>query len=124
MFPDIDTNDGGMSQERILVSSGHDLETSGWAQSLTTMSLFQQQIDDWQKKRTSHPQPEPWIPAVVVLNSFLRFSRLPNRESIASFKGPGFKVPPLPLFWEAGGAKFFQNKEWLMCPKGTIQNER
>lgn len=50
MFPDIDTNDGGMSQERILVSSGHDLETSGWAQSLTMMSLFQQQINDWQKK--------------------------------------------------------------------------
>ena len=56
MFPDIDTNDGGMSQERILVSSGHDLETSGWAQSLTTTSLFRQQINDWQKK-TNKPSP-------------------------------------------------------------------
>ena len=47
MLPNIDTDDGDVSQERILVSSGHDLETPGWIQSLTKMDLSQQQIDDW-----------------------------------------------------------------------------
>ena len=40
---------------------------------------------------------------------------------MAWLRGPSCKVPPIPP-WELDLAKFFQNKEWLMCP--TSQNER
>lgn len=62
--------------------------------------------------RTSHAQPLPWIVAALALKVFLNSSTPPNLLSMACFKGPSSSSPPPdPL-----GARFVQNKEWLMCP--------
>ena len=62
------------------------------------------------------PQPEPWMPAVVVLNSFLSASSEPNDSTIAVLSGPSRSAPPEPLPSDADPARFFQKSEWLMCP--------
>lgn len=78
--------------------------------------IKQTQVTSPIEELTSHPHPEPWIEAVVVLNSFLRFSRLPKDWSMASLRGPAASLPPFPFPSEAAGARLFQKSEWLMCP--------
>ncbi len=63
---------------------------------------------------TSQPQPEPWIEAVVALNSFLKASTVPQFCSMADLRGPSLMAPPLPLPSDLAGARFFQKSEWLM----------
>lgn len=51
MLPDINTDDRDVSQERVLVSGGHDLETlGGGVQSLTVTNKSQQHINNWGEK--------------------------------------------------------------------------
>lgn len=72
MLPDVDTDDGDMSEEGVLVGSGHNLKTLVRG----VVSLHQQREETvvltsrLKRRLTSQPQPEPWIPAVIVLNSF------------------------------------------------------
>lgn len=111
MLPDVDADNRDQSQQGVLVRSGRDLQPfGGWVQSLDALldtELYKK------TPRTSHPQPEPWIPAVVALKVFFRFSKEPKDSSIAVFKGPSFKVPPFPPL-APEGVKFLQNKEWLI----------
>jgi hypothetical protein len=68
MLPDVNADDRDMAEERILVSSGCDLQTLGGG----VVPLKEDQLIEAAQRtgnrHTSHPQPEPWIPAVVVLN--------------------------------------------------------
>lgn len=42
MLPDVDTNDGDMSQERILVGGGDDLETfGGRVETLGSLDIYE-----------------------------------------------------------------------------------
>ena len=123
MLPDIDTNDGDEGEERVLVSGGGDLETlGGGVQALQRRNVacsHKQLLSTFVKRGeilTSQPQPEPWIPAVVVLNSFLRLSRDPKASVMACLRGPSGRAPPLPLPSDLEPARFFQKREWLMCP--------
>jgi len=125
MLPNINTDDGDVSEKRILVGCGDDLQfTRGWVEALMVTSgqfrhssktpgHFGERMD---RKRTSQPHPEPWMPAVVVLNSFLRLSTVPQRSQMAVFRGPSLSAPPLPLRSVADGARFFQKREWLIWP--------
>ena len=56
---------------------------------------------------------------MVVLNCFFKLSRDPNAFSIAVLRGPSLRTPPVPLLTAAEGARFFQKREWLMCPGGN-----
>ena len=115
VLPDIDADDGDERQEGVLVRGRRELE----ALRRRVVSLFRSLSRPYKNgeeegRRTSQPQPEPWMPAVVVLNSFLRLSRLPKAATMASLRGPSLRSPPLPLFSDEAGAKFFQKSEWLM----------
>ena len=68
------------------------------------------------KVLTSQPQPEPWMEAVVALNSLMKASTEPQFCSMADLRGPALMAPPLPLPSDLAGARFFQKSEWLMCP--------
>ena len=70
---------------------------------------------------TSQPQPEPWMPAVALLNAVVKASRVPHSLRMDSLRGPSGSTPPVPLPSVADGARFFQKREWLMCPAGGIQ---
>ena len=67
-----------------------------------------------EEKLTSQPQPEPWMAAVVALNSLTKLSKEPHCLRMASLRGPSRRAPPLPLPSEEAGARFFQKREWLM----------
>jgi uracil-DNA glycosylase len=119
VLPDIDADDGRVGQERVLVGRRGDLQTLGLgvqALQIGTVSTRREDVQRRRGKRTSQPQPEPWMAALVVLNSFLKLSKVPKDSSMAFLRGPSCRRPPLPLPSEAAGARFFQNKEWLMCP--------
>jgi len=128
MLPNVNTDDGDVSEKRILVGCGDDLQfasgrvdalmvTSGQSRHPSqTPGHFGERMD-W--TRTTQPQPEPWMPAVVVLNSFLSLSTDPQRSQMAAFRGPSLSTPPLPLRSVAEGARFFQKREWLMWPADT-----
>ncbi|KAH3678447.1 hypothetical protein WICMUC_001464 [Wickerhamomyces mucosus] len=57
-------------------------------------------------------QPEPWIPANLVLVKPINFSTEPYCELMAFNNSPVGNSPPP---WETG-AKFFQNKAWFLKP--------
>ncbi len=65
---------------------------------------------------TSQPQPEPWMAAVVALNSAVNLSTEPQVLRMASLRAPSRRTPPLPLPSDAEPARFFQKSEWLMWP--------
>jgi hypothetical protein len=46
----------------------------------------------------------------------MKFSTDPHWDTMICLSGPSVRLPPLPLFSFAEGARFLQNKEWLMCP--------
>lgn len=108
MLPDINANNWGVREERILVGGGDDLKTLGGCVDALDIRI-NCSSSHIIENLTSQPHPEPWIPAVVVLNSFLKLSNEPNEPTIASFKGPLLSTPPFPPF-SFEGAKFFQNK--------------
>lgn len=77
VLPNVDADDRHVGQQRVLVGSGDNFQAlSGGVQSLPCTSENARILA--KIKLTSHPQPDPWIPAVVVLNSFLRLSKLPK----------------------------------------------
>lgn len=122
MLPNVDADDGNVREEGVLVGGGDDLEralcrVNSLHTTHTSLVSDSHNITKRGKKRTSHPQPEPWIPAVVVLNSLIRASTEPKVLTMASLRGPSLSLPPLPLPSLALGARFFQNNEWLMCPE-------
>lgn len=57
----------------------------------------------------SHPQPEPWIATVLLINSFFMFSNKPKSLLIMSIRSPFGSPPPV-------GLSTCQNKEWLIWP--------
>ena len=116
MLPDVDADDGDVRQERVLVRGGGDLDLlGGRVQALQGSEIQIAPICEQRKTgRTSQPQPEPWMPAVVVLNCFLKSSKEPKTEEMASLSGPSLRTPPLPLPSDEAGARFFQKSEWLM----------
>ena len=120
MLPDVDADDGDVRQERVLVGGGGDLDLLGGR--VQALRASQTQItpigQQTKARRTSQPQPEPWMPAVVVLNCFLKSSKEPKTEVIASLSGPSLRTPPLPLPSEDEGARLVQKSEWLMWPAG------
>ena len=61
MLPDIDANDGNMSQERILVRSGDDLQALGGRVQTLYVDSDHQIMSRWFRylALTSHPHPEP-----------------------------------------------------------------
>jgi len=120
MLPDINADNRNVGQERILVGCGGNLKSFGRG----VVSLCDGQLQMFNAYtyllRTSQPQPEPWIAAVVALNCFCMFSTEPNACTMASFKGPSRKAPPWPFCAAAEGARFFQKSEWLMWPSRVI----
>lgn len=58
--------------------------------------------------KPSHPQPEPWTATVAAVNSFLKFSRLPNAPLISLCNS----LDKFVFF----GVRFFQKIEWFMWP--------
>ena len=76
MLPDINTDDGSEREERILVSRGSNLELFGGMVIALMVPNQSRHLNDCQlgALRTSQPQPEPWIPAVVVLKSATKAS--------------------------------------------------
>jgi hypothetical protein len=128
MFPNVNTDDGDVSEKRILVGCSDNLQfTTGWVEALMITSGQSRHLSRnpghfggcMDRKRTSQPQPEPWMPAVAVLNSFFKLSTVPQRSQMAVFRGPSLSTPPLPLRSVAEGARFFQKREWLMWPADT-----
>lgn len=63
--------------------------------------------------RANQPQPEPWIPRVAAVTSFLRFSKPPRSRStaLANALPSGYLASA-----DCAGARFFQKSEWLMWP--------
>lgn len=119
MLPDINTDNRDVGQKRILVGRGGNLKSSG--RGVVSLRDGQFRVFSLQTcLRTSQPQPEPWIAAVVVLNCFCMFSTEPNACTMACFKGPSRKAPPWPFCSAAEGARFFQKSEWLMWPSRVI----
>ena len=116
VLPDVDADDGDVAQERVLVGGGGELEALGRG----VVALHAQHVSIHlfmyiaEEGRTSQPQPEPWMAAVVVLNSFLKLSKEPNASTIAFLRGPSRRTPPLPLPSDEAPARFFQKREWLM----------
>lgn len=117
VLPHIDTDDGDQVQEGVLVGSSGNLQTlRGGVKSLgtkTTRYRSDSVLDWFTCKLTSQHQPEPWMPAAAALNSFLKLSREPNPLLMAWLRWPSFNSPPFPPL-ALDGARFFQNKEWLM----------
>ena len=118
VLPDVDADDGDIRQERVLVGSGGDLEDLQGG----VVALSHTKTDNWYASMedrtgrvlTSQPQPEPWMEAVVALNSAMNLSTEPQVLTMASLRGPSRRTPPLPLPSDEAPARFFQKREWLM----------
>jgi hypothetical protein len=129
VFPDIDSDDGDVRREHgVLVLGGDDFEALGlfvvglYGMGMNADSvgvLWRRKRGEWPEtrgneradRRTTHPHPEPWIPAVLALTSFFNPSKPPKSLLTSSSN-----FPPLTTLdsSEPAGAKFFQNNEWLM----------
>ena len=115
VLPDVDADEGDVAEERVLVRGGGELDALGGG----VVALQEGEYGDRSagaRTRTSQPQPEPWMAAVVVLNSFLKLSKEPKLSTMAFLRGPSWRTPPVPLPSAWLGARFFQKREWLMWP--------
>jgi len=117
VLPNVDADDRVVREKRVLVSRRDDFELAGGR--VGTLKSQKDQSRYLKKRiqppvggrRTSQPQPEPWIPAVVVLNSFVKFGTDPQRSQMAFLRGPSWSFPPWPLSSLAEGARFLQKRE-------------
>ena len=125
VFPDIDSDDGDVrGEDGVLVLGGDDFETLGLlvvglcevgmrrlSVRVTCRRTGREETKEGRTQRTTHPHPEPWIPAVLALTSFFNPSKPPKSLLTSSSN-----FPPLTTLdsSEPAGAKFFQNNEWLM----------